>query len=279
MKRSESTENKGKLSILKYRINSRRRFLNLMDKGYSIVFSIILIFIWQLVVEMGYIQSFTIPAPIQVMTTLVDILPDLKIHIFATLEAATVGFIIAIMFSIILAILMDNIIIARKALYPLLIVSQTVPIIALAPLFVMWFGFGKLPKIIVVVLVCFFPIIISLLEGLDSVDRDLLNLLKSMGASRFQIFRLVKFPATMVNFFSGLRIAATYSIMGAVIGEWLGGRAGLGIYMLRVKNSYAYDKMFATIVVIVILSMGVFKIISLVQYLSMPWYRAMKNNK
>lgn len=265
MKKLVSTENKKKNLTL------------LGDKIIPIVFSVMLIIIWQIIVDRGYIQSFTIPAPTQVMTSLVKILPDLKVHIAATIEAASVGFMISILFSIILAILMDNINVARKALYPLLIVSQTVPIIALAPLFVMWFGFGKLPKIIVVILVCFFPIVISLLEGFDSVDKDLLNLLKSMGASRFQIFKLVKFPATMVNFFSGLRIAATYSIMGAVIGEWLGGKAGLGIYMLRVKNSYAYDKMFATIFVIVILSMGVFKIISLVQYLSMPWYRAMKN--
>jgi ABC-type nitrate/sulfonate/bicarbonate transport system permease component len=171
---------------------------------------------------------------------------------------------------------MDNIEIARKAVYPLLIVSQTVPIIALAPLFVMWFGFGIIPKIIVVILVCFFPIVVSLLEGLSSVDRDLLNLMKSMGASRLQIFKMVKFPASMISFFSGLRIAATYSIMGAVIGEWLGGRAGLGLYMLRVKNSYAYDKMFATILIIVVLSMTVFKTISLIQYLSMPWFREMK---
>jgi ABC-type nitrate/sulfonate/bicarbonate transport system permease component len=253
-----------------------KKLESIEDKLIPAVFSGILILIWYFTVESGYIKEFTLPSPIGVIKALFDILPDLRVHIAVTLQEALAGFFISIALSIILAILMDNIEIARKAVYPLLIVSQTVPIIALAPLFVMWFGFGIIPKIIVVILVCFFPIVVSLLEGLSSVDRDLLNLMKSMGASRLQIFKMVKFPASMISFFSGLRIAATYSIMGAVIGEWLGGRAGLGLYMLRVKNSYAYDKMFATILIIVVLSMTVFKTISLIQYLSMPWFREMK---
>jgi ABC-type nitrate/sulfonate/bicarbonate transport system permease component len=130
-----------------------------------------------------------------------------------------------------------------------------------------------LPKIIVVVLVCFFPIVVSLLDGLEALDRDEINLLRSMGASSMQIFRLAKFPSSMINFFSGLRIAATYSIMGAVIGEWLGGSEGLGVYMIRVKNSFALDKVFAVIVIIVILSLILFKAISLLQYILMPWSR------
>lgn len=278
MKKSESIEDKRIISMNLKRMMSLNKLKNIEDKLIPTVFSGILILLWQFVVDRGYIDSFTIPSPTDILRALFDILPDIKIHIITTLQEAFIGFFISIVLSIVLAILMDNIKIVKKAIYPLLIISQTVPIIALAPLFVMWFGWGILPKIIVVVLVCFFPIVVSLLEGLSSVDKDLLNLLKSMGASNFQIFKLVKFPATIVNFFSGLRIAATYSIMGAVIGEWLGGKAGLGIYMLRVKNSYAYDKVFAVILIIVILSMSVFKLISLAQYLSMPWHREMKEN-
>jgi len=254
-----------------------KRLGNIEDKAVPVGFMIILLSIWQFIVEKEYIQKFIIPSPKDIIITLFQILPDLKIHVLTTVQEAALGFLIAILFSILLAVLMDNVDIAKKAIYPILVISQTVPIIALAPLFVMWFGFGMLPKIIVVVLVCFFPIVVSLLDGLSSVDEDLLNLLRSMGASRLQIFKLVKFPAALVGFFSGVRIAATYSIMGAVIGEWLGGKAGLGIYMFRVKNSYAYDKMFASILVIVILSMIVFKIIDFFQYISMPWYREMKN--
>jgi len=250
-----------------------KKLESIENKVVPLIFSGFLILIWHYVTEGGYIEKFILPSPRDIIVTLFEILPDLKGHIFATLQEAFIGFFIAIIFAIILAIMMDNVKLINKAIYPLLVVSQTIPIIALAPLFVIWFGFGKLPKIIVVVLVCFFPIVISLLDGLSSADKDILNLLKSMGANRLQIFKIVKFPGALVNFFSGLRIAATYSIMGAVIGEWLGGKEGLGIYMLRVKNSYALDKVFATIVIIVVLSMGVFKLISLVQYLVMPWNR------
>ena len=144
----------------------------------------------------------------------------------------------------------------------------------LAPLFAMWFGFGLLPKIMVVILVCFFPIVVSLLEGLNSLDQDILNLMKSMKANRWQIFFLAKFPSSLANFFSGLKIAATYSIIGAVIGEWMGGKSGLGVYMTRVRQSFALDKVFATILIIIVLSIILFKIIELIQFLVMPWRRA-----
>jgi ABC-type nitrate/sulfonate/bicarbonate transport system permease component len=153
----------------------------------------------------------------------------------------------------------------------MIVMSQTVPIIVIAPLMAMWFGFGILPKIFVVVLVCFFPVTISLIEGLQGVDQELIDLMRTMGASRLQIFMKIKIPFTMPNFFSGLKIAATYSIMGAVIGEWLGGEAGLGVFMLRARHAFALDKVFASIIVIVFLSVTLFYIIAALQRLTMPW--------
>lgn len=243
------------------------------NKIIPLVFSIILIVIWQFIVDKGIVQRFILPSPSDVVKTLFNILPNVKNDLWVTVKEAVIGLSASIGLSIILAVLMDNIKVVRKAVYPILVVSQTVPIIALAPLFALWFGFGMLPKIIVVVLVCFFPIVVSLLDGLEALDRDEINLLRSMGASSMQIFRLAKFPSSMINFFSGLRIAATYSIMGAVIGEWLGGSEGLGVYMIRVKNSFALNKVFALIVIIVILSLILFKAISLLQYILMPWNR------
>lgn len=256
----------------------RKRLDKLANKAVPAAFLIILVLVWLIVVEQGFIQKYILPSPKDVVVTFVRILPDIKSHVLITLKEAFTGFFLAILFSVILAILMDSIKLLGKAVYPLLVVSQTVPIIALAPLFVIWFGFGPLPKIIVVVLVCFFPIVVSLLDGLNSVDPDMLNMLRSMGATRIQIFRLLKFPASMVNFFSGLRIAATYSIMGAVIGEWLGGEGGLGVYMIRVKHSFSLDKMFAVILLIVILSMLLFKAISLIQGFVMPWHGLLNEN-
>lgn len=256
-----------------------RRLESIENKVIPAVFFALLLIVWQFTVDLGVIPRFILPTPMDISRTLIKILPDIYHHIAVTLTEAFAGFAAAIILALILAILMDSIKVVRKAIYPILVISQTVPIVALAPLFVIWFGFGMLPKIVVVVLVCFFPIVINLLDGLASVDRDVISLMKSMKANRLQIFRLVKFPAAMVSFFSGLRIAATYSIMGAVIGEWLGGKAGLGIYMLRVKNSFALDKTFAVIVIIVVLSMMVFYAIKLIQRILMPWSFEANNNR
>jgi ABC-type nitrate/sulfonate/bicarbonate transport system permease component len=256
-----------------------KRLRNIENSIIPIVFSTVLLLIWQLSVDRGVVPRFVLPSPTDIGSTLIEIMPDIYNHILVTLTEAFAGFFISIILALVLAILMDSIKILKKAIYPILVVSQTVPLIVLAPLFVMWFGFGMLPKIIVVVLVCFFPILVSLMDGLSSVDGDIINMLKSMKATRLQIFRLVKFPAAMVSFFSGLRIAATYSIMGAIIGEWLGGKAGLGIYMSRVRNSYAYDKTFAAIVVIVVLSMLVFYAVKILQRLVMPWSIEAEKNR
>lgn len=255
-----------------------KRWANTENKIIPTIFFLGLIFIWELIVSIGLVERFTLPSPSDILKAFPEMNPSIWVHILTTIQEATIGFVIAIILSIALAIIMDNVKFIKKALYPMIIVSQTVPIIALAPLFAIWFGFGKLPKIIVVILVCFFPILVSLIHGLESVDGDLLNLLKSMGASRFQIFKLVKFPASLVSFFSGLRIAATYSIMGAVIGEWLGGKSGLGVYMLRLKHTYALDKFFAVIIIIVVLSMTLFKLITVLQKVLMPWEHDKESN-
>jgi ABC-type nitrate/sulfonate/bicarbonate transport system permease component len=250
-----------------------KKSINTESKLVPVAFQVLLILAWQVLADMGSIPKYILPSPKDIMISLFKILPDIRIHLYTTLEEAAAGFAIAVLISIVIAVLMDNYRVVRKSLYPILVVSQTIPIIALAPLFMVWFGFGITPKVIVVVLVCFFPVAISLLDGLDSVDRDMINLLKSMGASKFQIFRYVKFPGALTSFFSGLRIAATYSIMGAIIGEWLGGEKGLGVYMIRVKHSFALDKMFAVILIIVVLSMALFGLIYMIQRLATPWDR------
>ncbi|MFW6149203.1 MAG: ABC transporter permease [Atribacterota bacterium] len=253
-----------------------RKLESIRDKAIPVLFIALVILIWQLIVDSGMIARYILPSPWDVITVGIAILPEITVHIYTTLQEAITGLLIAITLSVLLAILMDNFTVVKKALQPLLVVSQTIPIMVLAPLFVMWFGFGILPKVMVVILVCFFPIVVSLLEGLSSLDRDLLNLMKSMKANRWQIFYLAKFPASLGSFFSGLKIAATYSIIGAVIGEWMGGKTGLGVYMTRVRQSFALDKVFASILVIIILSMILFKLIELIQLLAMPWKRAIK---
>lgn len=251
-----------------------KRLRSIGNKIAPIVFILILLIIWEFIVNVGGIEKYILPAPTDVIKVLIKDFRTMIPHISATLYEGMVGFLIAIVLSIILAVIMDMVPLIKRSLYPVLVISQTIPTVALAPLFIIWFGFGALPKIIVVVIVCFFPIVISIVDGLEGVDKDLINHFKLMGASKLNVFLHLKLPYGMINFFSGMRIAATYSIMGAVIGEWLGGDKGLGVYMTRARSAYALDKMFASIVIIVVISMGIFLLVSLMEKLFTPW-----NNK
>lgn len=229
--------------------------------------------LWEFAVVSGIVREHILPAPSRILANFLPSLPVMGIHIQATLFEAFTGFAIATVLSVVLAVLMDLSLPLRKAVYPLLLVSQTVPLIALAPLFAIWFGLGILPKIVIVILVCFFPIVVGLYDGIASVDPDLMDLMHTMNATPLQIYCHVKLPAAMTGFFSGMRIAATYSIMGAVIGEWMGGSAGLGIYMMRARNSFNLIHLFDAILVIVALSLLVFFIIDRLQGVLMPWSR------
>lgn len=248
-----------------------KRNKSIVDIILPIAFTILLLLLWEGIIYFGNIEKYIMPAPSDILKSLVENFNSMIPHILATLFESVVGFIVAIILALILAIIMDLMPLVKKAIYPIFIISQTVPVIALAPLFIIWFGFGALPKIIVVVIVCFFPIVISISDGLASVDSDLINHFKLMGASKLKRFFHLKLPYGILNFFSGLRIAATYSIMGAVIGEWLGGDKGLGVYMTRARSAYALDKMFAAIVVIVIMSMAIFFIVGRLELIFTPW--------
>ncbi len=260
------------ISTDKYFTDPRAFRVDILPLAFIFTF----VLLWEAVVRLGWVEAFVLPAPTMVLMALVNTMWLMKAHILATLFASLIGFGIAMLMAVLIAISMDMFPIVRRVLYPLIITSQTVPIITLAPLFAMWFGFGYLPKIAIVVLVCFFPITISLLEGLASVDRDLLNLLVSMGAKPLDIYKIVKLPASLANFFAGLKISGTYSIMGAVVGEWVGGKKGLGVYMMRVRRSFATDRVFATILVIVVLSIGVLKVINYIENKIMPWNKVLE---
>lgn len=227
--------------------------------------------LWEAVGFFQWLPAYILPPPSRVAQALVNDAGLLLRHGSVTLMEAAVGFLIAVGSGSLLALWLDHSPLVRRIVYPYLITSQTVPIVTLAPLFAMWFGFGYLPKILIVILVCFFPITISLLEGLASVDKELIDLLRSMGATSWQRYRWVKIPAALPSFFAGLKISGTYSIMGAVIAEWIGGSMGLGVYMLRVRQSFATDRVFSVIVVIVLLSIMVLKLIQWVEKRTMPW--------
>lgn len=229
--------------------------------------------LWFLASEGGLVPDYMLPSPIAVGKAFVNDFSLLMQHAGVTLQEAFYGLGIGIVLAFFIAVIMDRFAFMRKALYPILVITQTIPTIAIAPLLVLWMGFSMAPKITLVVITTFFPITISLLDGFTSADPDAINLIRSMGGSRLTVFRYIKLPSAMGHFFSGLKVSASYAVVAAVISEWLGGFEGLGVYMTRVKKAYAFDKMFAVIIFISVISLLLMLSISVLKKLSMPWDR------
>lgn len=220
---------------------------------------------------MGWLPQFIIPTPTEIFKALIAQREVLFSNSLITLTQALVGLFFGIILAFILAIGMDQIPLVRKAIYPYLIVSQTIPTVAIAPILVLWLGYGMLPKVVLVILTTLFPIVINILEGFSSVDKDAINLLKLMGANHRQILYHAKLPASLSYFFGGLKISVSYAFVGSVIAEWLGGFEGLGVYMIRAKNAFSYHNMFAAIVVISAVSLILLGLVSIIERWVTPW--------
>lgn len=245
----------------------------LVGKLAAPVTVIALIALWQLVCTVGLVPSFLLPSPVAVVEALIGDWPLLAGHAVTSLAEAAAGLVCGIALGFAAAILMDRFELVYRAFYPLVVLTQTVPTVAIAPLLVLWFGYGMLPKVVLIVITTFFPITVGLLDGFRSVDPDVIDLMRSMGANRVQIMRHAKLPASLGYLFSGLKISATYAIVGAVIAEWLGGFSGLGVYMTRVRSAYAFDKMFAVIILISALSLVLMWAVGVLRRRLMPWER------
>jgi ABC-type nitrate/sulfonate/bicarbonate transport system permease component len=235
--------------------------------------------VWQTVADRSGLSAFILPSPIRVAQATYETWDILLPAIGTTMVETAIGLGIAILFGVAIAAMMDLSNLLRRALYPLLVASQTVQILAIAPLLIIWFGFGLLPKVLIVILICFFPLAVNTADGLSSADPDLVALLRSMGARRVQIWRVVRLPAALPSFFSGLRIAVTYSVVGATIAEWVGGSAGLGLYMLRSKNALATDQVFVAIVITSVISIGLYTLVYALERAVLPWYHTTKREE
>lgn len=247
-------------------------------KWPAVAAGVLLLLLWQGLSMSGLVPGYMLPSPWQVVCSFYHDRALLLQHAVITLQEALFGLVLGVSIGFLMAVLMDMSKTLYRAVYPILIISQTIPTVAIAPLLVLWFGYEMTPKVILIVLVTFFPVAVGLLDGFRSVDRDAVTLMRSMGATRFQIFWYVKCPGALPQFFSGLKIAAAYSVVGAVISEWLGGFGGLGVYMTRVKSAFAFDKMFAVIFLISIVSLLLMAAVGWAERLSMP-YRNLSQNK
>ena len=230
--------------------------------------------IWQVYCSVADVDPTVLPTPTRVVDSLFDARDIAWTHTWQTLRETLIGFGASIVFALVVAIAMDQMTWLRRALYPMLVASQTIPVIAIAPLMIIWFGFGLLPKVLVIILVTFFPVVVALLDGFAATEREAMNLLKTMGATRLQTFRMLRFPGALPFMFTGLRISATYAVIAAIFAEYVGAYTGLGIWMSQSKNAYRTDLVFGAIAISALVSVLFFMLVAIAARLVMPWYYA-----
>ena len=246
---------------------------NTSSKWQSLSLVLGLAVLWQLSVSLNWTDAFILPGPVSVIRALYIDFELLMYHSSVTLSQAFIGLGISIILGYTAAICMDRFSYFRNALYPLLILSQTIPYIAVAPLLIIWFGFGMTSKIVLIVILCFFPIAVNGYDAIRGIGREYIDELAVCGGNYSQGLWFVKLPMSLPGFFSAIKIAAAYSIIGSVVSEWIGGNRGLGVYMTRVRKSYEFDKMFAAVLVISLLSLLLMILIKYLERRSLEYVR------
>jgi ABC-type nitrate/sulfonate/bicarbonate transport system permease component len=226
---------------------------------------------WELLVRLLRITPDFLPAPSRIVTYALPYWSAILSNTWQTVLEAVIGLVTAIGLGALTALALDYSATVRKALYPLLVTSQTIPIIALAPLLLIWIGYGLLPKVIIVTLYCFFPITIAMAGGLASVDPDQVNLFRTMRTSYWQTLKLLKIPSALPAFFAGLKISVVYAMTGAIVGEYVGAYKGLGIFIQTSANDHAVPLVFAAIFVTAFVSLLLFALVTLLERLLLPW--------
>ena len=232
---------------------------------------------WEAAVHFFEIKHFILPPPSKIVVTLFVEREQLLQHSLITLQEMLFGFALAVSIGIPLAVLMFEFPVLEKAFYPYVIGSQTVPVFAIAPLLVLWFGFGIASKVVMAAIIVFFAIVLTTLDGLKSVDVDTVNLFRILQATRWQIFWKVRMPSALPFIFSGMKIGISISTIGAVLGEWVGASAGLGFLMLYANAQLQTSLVFAAIFCLTFLGLSLFALMSLLERFAMPWRRHQKN--
>lgn len=227
--------------------------------------------IWQVCGFLNVLPQYILPSPLEIIQSVVRDSGYLMYHGQFTLFVALLGLLLGIIIAIVLALIMDSVPLFQKAVYPLLVITQTIPTIALAPILVLWLGYGILPKIVLIILTTTFPIVISILDGFKNADKDTAMLFKLMNANKKQELWHFKIPATLPYFFAGLRVSVSYAFIVAVVSEWLGGFEGLGVYMIRAKKLFQYDTMFAIIMIVSVISLLSMKLVGKVEKYVIKW--------
>lgn len=228
---------------------------------------------WAIYVEVSDVRPIILPSPFSVMRSLVEDWAVYQPQLVVTLRQAVLGYLLAIVVGVTLALMVTASRILRLALYPILVASQAMPVIALAPLLVIWFGYGPTSKILVAALISFFPIVVSAAAGLNSLDGDAITLMRSFPATRTQVFIRARIPNALPQFFSGLRVAAPLAVVGAVVGEWVSADAGLGYLIIRANATLSTEIVFGSITLLSLAGILLFSLVALVEWFALPWQR------
>jgi len=240
---------------------------------------VVLIVIWEIWVQFGDIPKWQLPAPSAIAQEIVASWSLLLHHAYITLQEIVAGFFVALIFGLLLATAVTHSKILERAILPIIVSSQTIPIIAIAPLLLIWVGYGLASKIIVVVLISFYPIAVNTIDGLKAINTDMVAMMRSLGASRWQIFTKLQIPTSLPYMFSGIKVGISISVIGAVIGEWVGASGGLGYLIKYSQPLFLTSRVFAAIFVLSIMGVALFALAGLVERLMLPWYYAEKRAK
>lgn len=231
---------------------------------------------WELIIVGFKVKEFLVPAPSKVLLQLFNRNLSWPYHFWVTAWETVAGFAVAAVVGIGLAYLIVHYKRLNQILYPYVLLAQIVPKVAVAPLFFIWFGFGEAPKVLVAFLVAFFPIIIDTIVGLHAADPDMLDFMRTLGASPYKTFMKVRLPAALPHIFGGFKVAITLAVIGAVIGEFVGAESGLGYMIIRAQSHFRTDQVFAALFLLSVLGMALFMAFVLMERVAIPWYAKMK---
>jgi NitT/TauT family transport system permease protein len=241
-----------------------------------LLFLLLLVVVWDLAIRIFQIPPYQVPAPKDVVITLWQEWPMLLEQSVPTTVATIEGFLLSAAFGIPVAMMIAGSRTVESYVYPLLVFSQSIPKIAVAPLFVVWFGFGMLPKVLSAFLLGFFPVVVSAVQGFKSVEPDMLDLARAMEASRLQTFRMVSLPHALPAIFAGLKVSITLAVVGAVVGEFVGSNSGIGFVLQRSIGTFELPTMFAALVVLALIGVILFWILDVIERLAIPWHASQR---
>jgi NitT/TauT family transport system permease protein len=245
--------------------------LVLLDRIVPALFFVGLVVAWQIACVVFHVPSFLLPSPVSILSKIAEIPDRMLLHLLVTLREVLLGFAIATIGGIGLAVIIVHSRFLTRTLYPLLVISQTVPTIAIAPVLVIWFGPGDMARLTVVFLIAFFPIFVNTTAGLLRVNEELLDLVRGLNASRWKILLKIRLPNALPNIFTGMRISIALSVIGAVVSEFVAATQGLGYLVFTGATNIDTNLVFAAVVLLAAMGIVLFQIIRLVQAMAIPW--------